>query len=371
MQLEGNTALGANINWFQSSTGSVAGCNTRSSAWWPPSCGFNPQPALWPDATINRVGSGAFLKGFQSSTGSVAGCNLLPALLQSIASCGFNPQPALWPDATCCLPCCKALLPAVSILNRLCGRMQLEMFKERLLAVEVSILNRLCGRMQHAWTGPRNSLTGFQSSTGSVAGCNSANLCPRGGQPLLFQSSTGSVAGCNPGPAGLNDTATTGFNPQPALWPDATCSVVGRLPTVTSFNPQPALWPDATISHICLQSQNVPCFNPQPALWPDATIIGGGLCKVCGVSILNRLCGRMQPEDTEAVVHRSTVSILNRLCGRMQLVNVGLHCSYHGRFNPQPALWPDATDQELGLVATLLRFQSSTGSVAGCNPGMR
>ena len=208
----------------------------------------------------------------------------------------------------------------------------------------------------------------FQSSTGSVAGCNRGRCCTRSSactcfnpQPALWPDATW---------AGLHrPVATPSFNPQPALWPDATssCSIHDHRAFPGSFNPQPALWPDAT-SRSTAGPPPQSCFNRQPALWPDATRhnrpsagcpkfqsstgsvagcnrslpSGIGWCNM-RVSILNRLCGRMQPDAADVNLRNPQVSILNRLCGRMQLRD--------GNFDKVPALV----------------FQSSTGSVAGCN----
>ena len=157
----------------------------------------------------------------------------------------------------------------VSILNRLCGRMQLPPRFDPTLSRRVSILNRLCGRMQ-PWTLLYSKFSLY-----------------------LFQSSTGSVAGCN---------------------------VVSSMLIVATS-----------------------CFNPQPALWPDATW------------------------ELAALDPAALVSILNRLCGRMQLGS-GIALRHPPGFNPQPALWPDATVRSVpAVLGTILKFQSSTGSVAGCN----
>ena len=158
----------------------------------------------------------------------------------------------------------------------------------------------------------------FQSSTGSVAGCNF--VLSAIGQANNRVSILNRLCG-RMQPGLLPETSQTlpCFNPQPALWPDATTARPGPTWAPTCFNPQPALWPDATGPVISVPSLNLG-FNPQPALWPDAT----------GDSLDDDKC------DVK-------VSILNRLCGRMQPTSVG---DFSG------------TEQ----------FQSSTGSVAGCNP---
>ena len=85
---------------------------------------------------------------------------------------------------------------------------------------------------------------------------------------------------------------------------------------------------------------------PQPALGPDATRTAGRRCRgVPVVSILNRLLGRMQPRWSRP-----------RWWSRRS-------------FNPQPALGPDATQVVPPKVVVSAKFQSSTGSWAGCNPG--
>ena len=277
---------------------------------------------------------------FQSSTGSVAGCNRGRCCTRSSACTCFNPQPALWPDATWA-GLHDQSLPQVSILNRLCGRMQRRaaqscprrpgcfnpqpaLWPDATSRSTAGPPPQSCFNPQPAlWPDatrhnrPSAGCPKFQSSTGSVAGCNLAYLRAFVGA-REFQSSTGSVAGCNRMPP----TLISGI----PRFQSSTGSVAGCNCVTVMFTRFPP-W----------------CFNPQPALWPDATRRRRlGRQQHQPVSILNRLCGRMQPPTNSCTASSCGVSILNRLCGRMQRARTAVGHLVMS-FNPQPALWPDAT----------------------------
>ena len=138
-----------------------------------------------------------------------------------------------------------------------------------------------------------------------------------------FQSSTGSVAGCN----GVNPIFDVVNHHVSIL--NRLCGRMQqrkqpwRVGLPNGFNPQPALWPDATTrrrdragQHRRVSILNRLCGRMQP----DATAVAQGSPLMYPVSILNRLCGRMQPPWRCLLRGHppSIVSILNRLCGRMQ-----------------------------------------------------
>ena len=208
---------------------------------------------------------------------------------------------------------------------------------------QVSILIRPSGRMQlaAAWAfvcSPR-----FQSSSGLLAGCNAASAASNP-IPSMFQSSSGLLAGCNGGKRGLE--------PRPLhvsilIRPSGRMQQAGAVPerqTTRWFQSSSGLL--AGCNGVASPASAPPTtgFNPHPAFWPDATREGGSRAGSGNVSILIRPSGRMQQLTGQYfVVTRVSVSILIRPSGRMQLRTFGIR-------------------MRMGL-----RFQSSSGLLAGCN----
>ena len=157
----------------------------------------------------------------------------------------------------------------------------------------------------------------FQSSSGQKAGCNTITRRPTL-RSKPFQSSSGLLAGCNGLVVSYAPNSRMGFNPHPARRPDATCSGRCWLGFVLGFNPHPAFWPDATLGQ-SLRQHRQSRFNPHPARRPDATCVWRALAQ-------------------------------SKPC-----------------FNPHPARRPDATGRSVWAVKSL-KFQSSSGQKAGCNP---
>ncbi len=358
---------------FQSSPGSVAGCDAFPLVfpWWRKKC-FNPHPARWPGATSSCPMAPATARcEFQSSPGSVAGCDK-PDLRRaaqemrfqsspgSVAGCdglrdtaggapdgSFNPHPARWPGAT--------------------GDTQPTDQYDVLLFQ--SSPGSVAGCDTSAGTASPLLACWFQSSPGSVAGCDYGSDRLEWPPRVVFQSSPGSVAGCDrAGPS--NPTGQPwGFNPHPARWPGATPRPAGpRRFSRPGFNPHPARWPGATSPDL---------HGPRPRPVSILTRLGGrvrpqGLPRSartsCPVSILTRLGGRVRRLDEDGLCYQDEVSILTRLGGRVRRKCARApHHTPRWCFNPHPARWPGATRRNDRRIDLIHQFQSSPGSVAGCD----
>ncbi len=256
---------------FQSSPGTLAGCNERCQ-----------RVRVGPhDVSILTRHAGRVQRDheslrfrqddeFQSSPGTLAGCN--PPLIQARPNSfsRFNPHPARWPGATReGVP--ETRLLHVSILTRHAGRVQPARAAVKRSRPRVSILTRHAGRVQRApardaarhvqagfnphparWPGATRGRDvssyhcRFQSSPGTLAGCNDQRT-----QDIerlqQFQSSPGTLAGCN-GQSFATMAPQKRFNPHPARWPGATCCPAAHRRGDSGFNPHPARWPGATFS---------------------------------------------------------------------------------------------------------------------------
>ncbi len=160
----------------------------------------------------------------------------------------------------------------------------------------------------------------FQSSPGSVAGCDTERLgYSRTRGVFVFQSSPGSVAGCDRSAVRWRSTGSGSFNPHPARWPGATAELPEYLASDALFQSSPGSVAGCDRTAKPPPPQSPSCFNPHPARWPGATLVGGG--------------------PVQAVAG----------------------------FNPHPARWPGATKAAPSASVISRVFQSSPGSVAGCD----
>ena len=165
------------------------------------------------------------------------------------------------------------------------------------------------------------------------------------------------------------------FNPHPALRPDAArCLQITTLAT-TSFNPHPALRPDAaecqpcpTAEALLFQSSSGPstgcCWasspppNPRKPAFQSSSGPSTGCCVLVGdevahidvVSILIRPFDRMLPaQGARHPAAYRPVSILIRPFDRMLRGGGPGHPDHQPpRFNPHPALRPDAAGVSAG-----------------------
>ena len=283
------------IQWFQSSPGQKAGCNSRPAAPCFPACGcfnphparrpgatpirahpephgnpcFNPHPARRPGATVNQFME--FDRTFpvsiltrpegrvQPDLGLCLGCPL---------AC-FNPHPARRPGATVHAGQDDAAQEHVSILTRPEGRVQ--QCDQRVLPFidYVSILTRPEGRVQ-----PSDSLVVI-----GVIRHVSILTRPEGRVQLLMPASTALVVRVSilTRPEGRVQHREQTYDEN-----------------IFSFNPHPARRPGATPSpHLALPA--VACgFNPHPARRPGATAERSVGAAIVPVSILTRPEGRVQ-----------------------------------------------------------------------------
>ncbi len=328
-------------SWFQSSPGAMAGCNhcpTVTGSW-----------AIW----------------FQSSPGAMAGCN---------SSCRGASSRA----------------PAVSILTRRDGRVQLRLLPRPLARMGVSILTRRDGRVQ----------------------------------PLEPPS---------------DKVPATRFNPHPARWPGATPRyeqtqiallvsiltrrdgrvqlgvAVGAAPDDKRFNPHPARWPGATGAPPAPKSSQFE-FQSSPGamagcnlgcegmhLSADAFQSSPGAMAGCNLVVTLAVAGNARFQSSPGAMagcnarrHAAPACfkrfqsspgamagcnfVLSNLTrNRSQSFNphparwpgatvpAGNSLSNHVCFNPHPARWPGATPRNRIIQLDFLRFQSSPGAMAGCN----
>ncbi len=283
----------------------------------------------------------------------------------------------------------------------------------------------------------------FQSSPGSVAGCDalrgSGTRPARAGVSILtrlggrvrphngtdsrqieyaFQSSPGSVAGCDTPSPPSAPARTSCFNPHPARWPGATLGRSGNQPGRRRFQSSPGSVAGCD-EYLRAWRERQRRFQSSPGSVAgcDAILLGlfagaremvsiltrlGGRVRLgpgtpdrrpVRVSILTRLGGRVRPISLLAGrTPRSAVSILTRLGGRVRLYGpdmandsdtpVSILTRLGGRvrpgplvprgrgssrFNPHPARWPGATLPDSGREDNDAVFQSSPGSVAGCD----
>ena len=331
---------------------------------------------------------------FQSSSGQKAGCNPPgPSPLGSTAV-----SILIWPE----------------------GRMQYDNPPPHAPVKAVSILIRPEGRMQPLPSGV--TALGwhlFQSSSGQKTGCNrhhgpghhraervSILIRPSGRmQPWratmlatihsLFQSSSGLLAGCNGNGRPRPGEAPRCFNPHPARRPDATCVWRALAQSKPCFNPHPAFWPDATMVAPDVPQRLRVSILIRPEGRMQHSLVAGRRCAFHRVSILIRPEGRMQHQfGYLRAAHHLRVSILIRPSGRMQPAGWCWTNPASSSFNPHPAFWPDATPTDSGQAmagkgfnphpafwpdataapppkTTRLRFQSSSGLLAGCNREFR
>ena len=206
------------VQVFQSSPGTQAGCYQ-----WPESSRveqrrFNPHPAHRPGATYRQDTAPETLPGFNPHPAHRPGATGFSWMDGSLFG-SFNPHPAHRPGATHNRKC-EQRGYVVSILTRHTGRVLPEPKRALFRASAVSILTRHTGRVL-LLTG----LSRIHSTQVSILTRHTGRVLPitavEGITLTTFQSSPGTQAGCYPG-VFSNIQYPCSFNPHPAHRPGAT-----------------------------------------------------------------------------------------------------------------------------------------------------
>ena len=229
---------------------------------------FNPHPARGPSATGRRWRWPQCRQWFQSSPGPWAECNT-PSRTTTSASWKFQSSPGPWAECNEPVPVPDA--PSSSCFNPhpARGPSATQGHAQQAGRQQVSILTRPVGRVQRKAGDYASQQLGFQSSPGPWAECNVAAIA---GAVVVggFNPHPARGPSATPGAATPPRSMRTGFNPHPARGPSATspCPKINSV-SPPKFQSSPGPWAECNAADGVIATLALSLFQSSPGPWAE------------------------------------------------------------------------------------------------------